>query len=786
MSVSRKNFIVDLDEVRKESAVGNKARNLSFLANNGYNVPRTLVCLFDAYSHFRRGDASLLKHLEDDLHSHIDTGKRYSVRSSANIEDATSYSFAGQFYTQLNVSGVSDILDAINAVWKSVDAVNELDYIKTVKSDQTIQMGVIIQEMVIPEFSGVIFTRNPLTGLDEAVVEAVDGLGDALVQEGVTPDRWVYKWGDWVEKPKNGDQRTSIILEIIKEAKKLEKLYGTPLDLEWCYDGEMIHWLQLREITALDSAKLFSNKISREFLPGMIKPLVWSVNIPMINSSWKDLFKEAIGNAADSIDVHKLSKQFYYRAYFNMGIIGDIFEVLGMPREALEILAGIESAGQDRPIFRPSNKTFVHLPRMLITALRKLMFSKAIEKFLNDFRKHYNRINSVELDSLGYQETISYIDELFSLNRHGSYMVIVSQLLNSLYNMMLKQMLSREFNTEDLHLSPRTRRLRDSDPRYMIDRMRIAYSSLERDMKDSVEAITSEQLPSDIERSEFGQLYIQFMEQFGHLSDSGNDFSRPAWKETPNVVINLIKNKEAESGRKISRDNLELARFLKRKRIYRAIFGRAMRYQEYRELVNSLYTFGYSQFRRFFLHLADLLKDAELIDHKEDIFYLKYNEVRKLVTNDLDHNDARVRIEQRKMEMDKYEDLVLPEIIIGDAPPINLLQQKIGMELTGVGTAGGHYTGPARVVRGVGDFGKIKEGDVLVIPYSDVSWTPLFSLAKAVISESGGLLSHCSIVAREYGIPAVVSVDAATQIEDGALLAVDGNNGLVLVLETEN
>jgi pyruvate,water dikinase len=135
--------------------------------------------------------------------------------------------------------------------------------------------------------------------------------------------------------------------------------------------------------------------------------------------------------------------------------------------------------------------------------------------------------------------------------------------------------------------------------------------------------------------------------------------------------------------------------------------------------------------------------------------------------------------------MEEYEDLVLPEIIFGDAPPINLLQQKIGLELTGVGTAGGHYTGPARVVRGVGDFGKIQEGDVLVIPYSDVSWTPLFSLAKAVISESGGLLSHCSIVAREYGIPAVVSVDAATQIEDGTLLAVDGNNGLVLVLETD-
>jgi pyruvate,water dikinase len=209
-----------------------------------------------------------------------------------------------------------------------------------------------------------------------------------------------------------------------------------------------------------------------------------------------------------------------------------------------------------------------------------------------------------------------------------------------------------------------------------------------------------------------------------------------------------------------------------------------MRYQEYRELVNSLYTFGYSQFRKLFLHLGDLLQDSGLIEERDDIFYLKYGEVRKLIRNEIDQNETRARISTRKLEMEEYEDLVLPEVIFGDAPPINLVQQKIGMELNGVGTAGGHYTGPARVVRGVGDFGKIQEGDVLVIPYSDVSWTPLFSLAKAVISESGGLLSHCSIVAREYRIPAVVSVDAATQIEDGTMLAVDGNNGLVLVLDT--
>ena len=779
-------FIIDLTQIRKGTEVGNKASNLAFLAKTGYHVPKTLVCLFDAFRKYEGGDRAILEHLASELSNHIERSKKYSVRSSANIEDSTSYSFAGQFFTQLNVSGVKDIVTAIEGVWKSVQAVNKLDYIKTMKTSRSIQMGVIIQEMVDPEFSGVVFTRNPLTGLDEVVVEAVDGLGDALVQEGVTPNRWVYKWGDWIEKPQDNDERDSVILEVIKEANNLEKQYGSPLDLEWCYDGEKVHWLQLRAITALDSTKLFSNRISREFLPGLIKPLVWSVNIPMINSSWKDLFKEAIGSAADSIDIHKLSKQFYYHAYFNMGIIGDIFEILGMPREALEILAGIESPGQDRPMFRPSSKTFVHMPRMLLTTLRKLMFSKAIERFLIDYGKQYDRINSVELRSLNFQETIDYIDELFRLNRYGSYMVIVSQLLNNLYNMLLKQMLSRsDINTEDLHLSPKTNRLRESDPRYMLDKLRAVYDALPDDMKRSVDNIDSEHLPIDIGNSEFAQIFTQFMKEFGHLSDSGNDFSRPSWRETPSVVINMIKSQMSESSARTSDDTQRLARLLNEKRLYKAIYGRAMRYQEYRELVNSLYTFGYSQFRRFFLHLASLLQSGGLIEERNDIFYLKYSEVRKLIKSDLNRDDANTRITQRKLEMEEYTDLVLPEIIFGEAPPLNLLEQRIGMEMTGVGTSGGHYSGPARIVRGVGDFGKIKEGDVLVIPYSDVSWTPLFSLARAVISESGGLLSHCSIIAREYGIPAVVSVDAATQIEDGTLLAVDGNNGLVLVLETD-
>ncbi|MHA2425317.1 MAG: PEP/pyruvate-binding domain-containing protein, partial [Candidatus Thorarchaeota archaeon] len=307
MSQVRKRYIIELSNIGKKNQVGNKAKNLAYLLKKDYTIPKTMVCVFDAYLGYQSGNTSVLSQIEEELSSLIEKDKKYSVRSSANIEDATSYSFAGQFATHLNVRGVKAIVEAIVAVWESAVKVSETDYVKTIKNDDDVLMGVIIQEMVQPDYSGVVFTKNPMTGLDEVIVESVDGYGDALVQEGVTPDRWVYKWGDWLEEPESHDERRSVIETLIQQSQDLAKTYGAPLDLEWCFDGQQVYWLQLRAITALESTKLFSNRLSREFLPGMIKPLVWSINIPMINSSWKSLFKEVIGKTADSIDISTLS-----------------------------------------------------------------------------------------------------------------------------------------------------------------------------------------------------------------------------------------------------------------------------------------------------------------------------------------------------------------------------------------------------------------------------------------------------------------------------------------------
>jgi pyruvate,water dikinase len=150
-------------------------------------------------------------------------------------------------------------------------------------------MAVIIQEMISPpRVSGVAFRKNPITGLDEVIVEAVRGSGEALVQEGVTPDRWINKWGTWTSTPDDSGNGQGIDLDlperVVCQTKKIARAYSHPVDLEWVYDGSEVNWVQLREITSLD-IPIYSNRISKEVFPGIIKPLIWSVNVPLLENA---------------------------------------------------------------------------------------------------------------------------------------------------------------------------------------------------------------------------------------------------------------------------------------------------------------------------------------------------------------------------------------------------------------------------------------------------------------------------------------------------------------------
>jgi pyruvate,water dikinase len=260
------------------------------------------------------------------------------------------------------------------------------------------------------------------------------------------------------------------------------------------------------------------------------------------------------------------------------------------------------------------------------------------------------------------------------------------------------------------------------------------------------------------------------------------DFSAVPWRETPDLVLRLAVTHvppPTDGGEKFTFKQLPL-RFPRRVWA-RFLYARACRFLRYREQVGAFYTIGYGLFRKYYMALADECVRRGVISERDDIFYLTHEELSAAVREGAESKRYRDTVARRKTEMEEYRDIVVPSTIYGDQPP-PVTRDAID-RLKGIPTSRGYYRGPARVIRGMQEYYKLSEGDVLVIPFSDVGLTPLFARAGAVVAESGGILSHSSIIAREYGIPAVVSVPGACQLPDGTVVGVDGYAGDVVILE---
>jgi pyruvate,water dikinase len=214
------------------------------------------------------------------------------------------------------------------------------------------------------------------------------------------------------------------------------------------------------------------------------------------------------------------------------------------------------------------------------------------------------------------------------------------------------------------------------------------------------------------------------------------------------------------------------------------LFMKAGRFKLYREKISSLFIFGHGLFRYLFLGAGASLVSEGLLEVADDVFYLYKDEVDSLIRKSYpDPTAVRTLVAQRKSEIELTRDYVLPSVIYGDTAP--LLEIGKVRNHYGTGTSAGSFTGITRVVRGSADFESVSRGDILLIPFSDVSWTPILTLAGAIVAETGGMLSHFSIIAREMGVPALSSIDNACALGNGLKATVDGSNGILTIHDYE-
>jgi phosphohistidine swiveling domain-containing protein len=773
-------YIVNLENKRIPIDVGNKAINLHRLHARHFPIPPSWAICWGAYQHFQQDEEVIRVQLRKELSKFIDPAKCYAVRSSANVEDSFDHSFAGQFKTILNVQGVEALLEAIQEIWSAMDTENVRSYLdKSVLSAQKLAMGVIIQEMVKAEISGVAFSRNPITALDEIVIEAVPGSGVVLVQEGITPSRWVNKWGKWIEQSHPDLLSAELAQAIVHETKKIAHAFRADVDLEWSWDGTRLYWLQMRDITSIRNMRIYTNRISKEMLPGMIKPLVWSINVPMTTGEWVHLLGEIVN--LNHIEPESLVKSFYYRAYFDMGTFGQIFEKMGMPRESLEMMMGMLPAGQDRPKFMPRADMIKNFPRMVAFAFDKWTIGSRVEKNIERLRSQFGEYSTKEAASMDEHNLLDDLEKLYEIERETTRLNIIIPLMMMMYNAVLKRQLRDlgiDFRSFDL--TEGMQEIKAYDPATQLEELHDLYIKLDPETQNRIissDLIASSDQPDlDLFQLEFSR----FIDRFGYLSDNSNDFSTVPWREDPHVVLKLIAGYKYSGDRsdgKVRLADLNLRGM--KGRALRIFYKRAREFRLYREKISSLHTYGLDLLRAYYLALGDRQVERGWLDKAEDIFYLYKQEIIQVIQGVRSGDELRRLAAIRQQEIDEAVDIQLPDIIYGDQPP-PIIPNSLS-KLRGSPTSPGYYTGPIKVIRGIAEFSKLEPGDVLVIPYSDVGWTPLFAKAGALIAESGGILSHSSIIAREYCIPAIVSVNGALNLPDKSLVTVDGFQGEIII-----
>jgi pyruvate,water dikinase len=408
-----------------------------------------------------------------------------------------------------------------------------------------------------------------------------------------------------------------------------------------------------------------------------------------------------------------------------------------------------------------------------------------MDAFLVSQRTVYERFASELRKELSEGELIEYVNKLLTANKEASYFVITSQLLLGLVDVLVKRLVRGPTSINALDFKDVRAERQDIDPSYHLSQLHNCFLTLPSETQEKVREMTYEDLAHSNELHDFFVRLTEFLNTFGHVSDSGNDFSQVSWKESPDHIIKLITDYGPPE--RVANDAppfIEEPGWQVARRTERLLYGQEAKVRVYKEQIGFLYAYGIGLFRDYFLQLGKVLAKKGVFEAPDDIFYLTFEEVERTVSMRMTREEGRGSIAERKAEMAKYADVMLPEVIIGEeAPPLQ--QERVLHRLKGVAASAGYYQGRVTTVSGVQDFQKIQDGDVLVIPYSDVGWTPLFVHAGAVVSGAGGMLSHAAIVAREYRMPAVVSLRGISNLADGTTVAVDGFKGEVLIIPTQ-
>ncbi|HZG38333.1 MAG TPA: glycerol-3-phosphate acyltransferase [Nodosilinea sp.] len=768
--------LVALDQPLDAAKFGHKAATLGQLRAWGYSVPRGYV--------LPAGDdpTALLAIAEPSPTQPL------AVRSSAQDEDTGTASAAGIYQSFLNITDQEELAAAIVRVFSSYNSQRALAYRQSQGLPER-GLAVIVQQQVQGQFSGVAFSRDPIARCGDAVViEALPGGADQVVSGQITPEQYRVlvqpedvppladiAAADWqlsealtLTVEGSGQVPSRLLQQVAYLARHLESRYqGVPQDIEWSYDGETLWLLQSRPITTLQP--LWTRKIAAEVIPGTIRPLTWSINRPLTCGVWGEIFTVVLGDRARGLDFEATATLHHAHAYFNATLLGDIFRRMGLPPESLEFLT--RGAKFSRP---PLRSTLRNGPGLARLVSRELKLEQQFAQANSDrFSPALEALAATPRDSLTPAELLARAETVLDLLRQVTYFNILGPLSFALRRALFKvpeESLNPEQNAEIAAL----------------DRVRaIAHDIRQTLSTPEINRITdSSSLMTALAESTDGEPLLQemsrFIAEYGYLSPVGTDIAVATWQENPGPVREL------------------LAQFVRQppppKPATVPPTGKAALVQRRLDLkgqVNTLYNRLLAELRWSLLALAARWQQQGHLKERDDIFFLTLEEIQSLVAAGEVSAGAQMQesIDQRKTQYDQDKRMAaVPYLVFGNEPPsrglLPMTSATVQQKLTGIGASAGVVAGPVQVITQLETATAIEGPFILVVPYTDAGWAPLLARAQGLIAEVGGRLSHGAIVAREYGIPAVMDITNATQrLHTGQWVRLDGETGTVEVLE---
>jgi rifampicin phosphotransferase len=753
----------------------------------------------------------------------------YAVRSSATAEDLPTASFAGQQDTYLNVVGPAAILQHVSRCWASLFTERAVIYrLRNGLDHRKVHMAVVVQQMVFSQVAGILFTADPVTGNRKVTsVEAGFGLGEALVSGLVNADVYKVRHGEVVAKklatkqlaiyasPAGGTQEQAIeperqaqpaltdaqVVRLAQLGRRIEAHFGRPQDIEWCLADDDFQIVQSRPITTLFPIPAAGDRENHVYVSVGHGQMMTDAMKPLGLSVWQLTTPRPMAEAGGRLFVDVT------RGLASPASRAGLLEVMGrgdpLIRDALQTIldrgdfirslpdegpAGAPASGAPAPIETDPAivAELIGRSQASIAAVKRDIRTKSGSALLDFILADFQELRRILFDPRSHQVFMSAMEAAWWLNDQLQAWLgeknAADTLTQSVPNNVTSEMGLALLDVADV-IRPHPE---------VVAFLRLQHIE-DRDFLDELPTLAGGQEARDAIQA--------WLDKYGMRCVGEIDITRPRWSERPATLLPMllgnIKNFEPGAGKRRFEQGRQEAwnkeqELLER---VRALPDGERKAEEAKRMIDRVRTFiGYREYpkygmiSRYFVYKQALLEEAErlvqahVLREKEDLFYLTLQEFHDVVrTKQVDDQ----LVSQRKDAFRSFQALTPPRVLTSDGEGIAGAYRRDDAPagaLVGLPVSAGTVEGRARVILDMAE-ADLEPGDILVTAYTDPSWTPLFVAITGLVTEVGGLMTHGAVIAREYGLPAVVGVENATRlIEDGQRIRVHGTDGYVEIL----